>query len=91
MPDEQQLASASLAFETAGEHVLTRVRRASSKSLVEEIRRSLLEGWYDSMTHVAILDGAKLMGVLTIETYGHFCSGEWSILLRDTDSPSTRV
>jgi magnesium transporter len=78
MPDEQQLASASLAFETAGEHVLTRVPRASSKSLVEEIRRSLLEDRYDSMTHVAILDGAKLMGVLTIETL--FSAPEGSVV-----------
>jgi magnesium transporter len=68
MPDEQQLGSAGLAFETAGEHVLTRVPRASPKSLVEEIRRSLLGDRYDSLTHVAILDGARLAGVLTIET-----------------------
>jgi magnesium transporter len=68
MPDEQQLASASLSFETAGEHVLTRVPRASPKSLVEEIRRSLLGDRYDGLTHVAILDGAKLAGILTIET-----------------------
>jgi CBS domain-containing protein len=68
MPDEQQLASASLSFETAAEHVLTRVPRASPKSLVEEIRRSLLGDRYDGLTHVAILDGAKLAGILTIET-----------------------
>ena len=68
MPDEQQLASAGVAFETAGERVLTRVPRASPKSLVDEIRRSLLGDRYDSLTHVAILDGAKLAGVLTIET-----------------------
>lgn len=67
MPEDQQPASAHLAFETAGEHVLTRVPRASPTSLVEEIRVSLLEERYDSMTHVAILDGARLAGVLTIE------------------------
>jgi len=67
MPEDQQPASAHLAFETAGEHVLTRVPRASPTSLVEEIRVSLLEERYDSMTHVAILDGARLAGVITIE------------------------
>ena len=67
MPEKQRFASASLAFETTEEHALTRVPRASPTSPVEEIRRSLLEDRYDSMTHVAILDGAKLAGVLTIE------------------------
>jgi magnesium transporter len=67
MPRNQQLASGSLYFETAGEHVLNRVPSATPESGVEEIRRSLLGDRYDSVTHVAILDGAKLAGVLTIE------------------------
>jgi CBS domain-containing protein len=67
MPRNQQLASGSLYFETAGEHVLSWVPSATPESGVEEIRRSLIEDQYDSLTHVAILDGAKLAGVLTIE------------------------
>lgn len=88
MPDEQQLASGSLIFETAEEHVLARVPTASPTSGVEEIRRSLLEDRYESMTHVAILDGAKLVGVLTIENL--FSAPEGSVAgdVMDPDPPA---
>jgi magnesium transporter len=87
MPDKQLLTSESLAFETAEEHALTRVPRASPTSLVEEIRRSLLEGRYDIMTHVAILDGAKLVGVLTIENLFSAPKGSAAHEVMDPDSP----
>jgi magnesium transporter len=87
MPDNQHLDSASLAFETAGEHVLTRVPNASPTSGIEEIRRSLLEDRYDSLTHVAILDGAKLVGVLTIENLFSAPKGSVAAEVMDPDPP----
>lgn len=53
--------------ETAAEHLCTRVPTASPSSPVEEIRASLREGAYESLTHIAILQEGKLVGVLTIE------------------------
>lgn len=52
-------------FETAAEHLHTRAPVASRSSPVDEIRRSLGEKGYDSLTHIAILEGTKLVGVLT--------------------------
>jgi magnesium transporter len=51
----------------AAEHAFTRVPVASPSVSVEQMRWSLNEGTYDSLTHVAILEGTKLVGVLTIE------------------------
>jgi magnesium transporter len=87
MLDNQQPTSASVAFETAGEHALTRVPRASPASLVEEIRRSLFEGRYESITHVAILDGAKLAGVLTIENLFSAPKGSVAQEVMDPEPP----
>ena len=87
MPEKQQLASTSLAFETTEEHALTRVPSASPTSPVEEIRRSLLEDRYDSMTHVAILDGAKLAGVLSIENLFAAPKGSVAREVMDPDPP----
>src|SRR3712207_6652221 len=88
MPDEQQLASGSLVFGTAEEHVLARVPTASPTSEVEEIRRSLLEDRYESMTHVAILDDAKLVGVLTIENLFSAPKGSVAGEVMDPDPPA---
>jgi len=52
----------------AAEHAFTRVPVASPSASIEQVRRSLGEGAYDSLTHVAILVGTKLVGVLTIES-----------------------
>jgi magnesium transporter len=53
--------------EVAAEHAFTRVPVASPSVPVEQVRGSLSEGTYDSLSHVAILEGTKLVGVLTIE------------------------
>lgn len=53
--------------ESAAEHLCTRVPVASVSSPVKEIRDSLHEGAYESLTHVAILDEARLVGVIIIE------------------------
>lgn len=87
MPEKQQFAPASLALETTEEHALTGVPSASPASLVEEIRRSLLEDRYDSMTHVAILDGARLAGVLTIEDLFAAPKGTVAREVMDPDPP----
>ena len=67
MSDNQPLASENLTFETAEEHALTRVPTASPSSSVGKIRKQLAQNAYDSLTHVAILQDAELVGVLTIE------------------------
>src|SRR5829696_3804023 len=51
----------------AAEHACTRVPVAYPSVSVEQMRWSLNEGPYDSLTRVAILEGTKLVGVLTIE------------------------
>src|SRR3712207_3816013 len=53
--------------EVAAEHAFTRVPVASPSASADQVRGSLSEGTYDSLSHVAILEGAKLVGVLTIE------------------------
>src|SRR3712207_4269449 len=53
--------------EVAAEHAFTRVPVSSPSASAEQVRGSLSEGTYDSLSYVAILDGAKLVGVLTIE------------------------
>jgi CBS domain-containing protein len=64
MTGVQQPGSGSCDFETAAEHALTRVPVVSPSSSVEEIRGSLAQGAYDSLTHVAVVEGARLVGVL---------------------------
>jgi len=57
-----------LAYETAAEHVCHRVPIASPEARAGEVRRALEGRTFDSATHVAVLDGERLVGVLTIET-----------------------
>lgn len=56
-----------LTFETAAEHVCTRVPVASPKSLAAELRQSLEGQQFDSATHIAVCEDSKLVGVLRIE------------------------
>lgn len=65
--DELQPLSA-LERKVAAEHAFTRVPVASPSASIEQVRRSLGEGSYDSLTHVPVLAGTKLVGVLTIES-----------------------
>ena len=65
--DELQPLS-TLERKVAAEHVFTRVPVASPSMSIEQVRRSLGEGTYDSLTHVAIVEGARLVGVLTVES-----------------------
>ena len=58
---------ALLEHRIAAEHAFTRVPLASPSVSAEQVRGSLNEGTYDSLTHVAILEGTKLVGVLSIE------------------------
>ena len=87
MSDNQPLTSEDLTFETAEEHALTRVPTASPLSLVGEVRKSLSENTYDSLTHVAILEDAALVGVLTIEDL--FSAPEGAVVseIMDRDPP----
>ena len=87
MSDNQPLASENLTFETAEEHALTRVPTASPSSSVGKIRNQLAQNAYDSLTHVAILEDAKLVGVLTIEEL--FSAPEETVVseIMDSDSP----
>lgn len=67
MIGDETTSEASRGFEVAADHVLTRVPVAAPSSSVWEIRRALDEGRYETMTHVAVLEGARLVGVLKME------------------------
>jgi magnesium transporter len=56
-----------LRFEVAADHVLARVPVAAPSSSAGEIRRALDGGRYETLTHVAVLEGERLVGVLKIE------------------------
>jgi magnesium transporter len=84
------------AFESrvAAEYAITRVPKASASESAEQMRASLSEGTYDSMTHLAILEGTKLLGVLTIEalfaapgevTVGRLMDPDPPVVAPDTD------
>jgi|SRR5829696_643805 magnesium transporter len=84
MSDNQPLTSENLTFETAEEHALTRVPTASPSSSAGEIRKQLAQNSYDSLTHVAILEDAELVGVLTIEEL--FSAPEEAVVSESMDS-----
>jgi magnesium transporter len=77
----------SFSYETAAEHLHTRVPVASRSSPVDEIRRSLGEKRYDSLTHIAILEGTKLVGVLTIENLFSTPEGSVAEQVMDAQPP----
>ena len=60
-------SSREVAFETAAEHLATRVPIASPSSSVAEIRRSLEGRRFDSAVSVAICDDGRLVGLLSVE------------------------
>jgi magnesium transporter len=84
MSDNQPLTSENLTFETAEEHAFTRVPTASPSSSAGEIRKQLAQNSYDSLTHVAILEDAELVGVLTIEEL--FSAPEEAVVSESMDS-----
>ena len=85
--DNQPPTSENRTFETAEEHALTRVPTASPSSSAGEIRKQLAQNSYDSLTHVAILEDAELVGVLTIEEL--FSAPEEAVVseIMDSDPP----
>jgi magnesium transporter len=56
-----------LMFETAAEHVCSRVPIAAPDSRAGDVRRSMAGQRYDSATHIAVCDGSRLVGLLRIE------------------------
>ena len=87
MLDNQPPTSENSTFETAEEHALTRVPTASPSSSAGEIRNQLAQNAYDNLTHVAILEDAGLVGVLTIEEL--FSAPEEAVVseIMDSDPP----
>lgn len=87
MANDELQPLGALERKVAAEHAFTRVPVASPSAPLEQVRRSLVEGTYDSLTHVAILAGTKLVGVLTIENLfsgpGETAVGE----VMDSDPP----
>lgn len=59
--------SSEVVFETAAEHLATRVPIASPSSSVAEIRRSLEGRQFDSAVSVAICDDGRLVGLFSVE------------------------
>jgi magnesium transporter len=79
--------SERLTFETAAEHVCTRVPVALPSSSVTEIR-SFLEGKrYDCATHIAICDDGKLAGILRIEDLLSAAGETTAAVLMDANPP----
>jgi len=76
-----------LTFGTAAEHVCTRVPVASPSSPVEEIRHTLEENRYESLTHVAVLEGTILISVLRIEDLFSAPAGSVAGELMDPEPP----
>ena len=87
MLDNQSPTSENRTFKTAEEHSLTRVPTASPSSSAGEIRNQLAQNAYDNLTHVAILEDAGLVGVLTIEEL--FSAPEEAVIseIMDSDPP----
>ena len=85
--DDEATLFENVPRESAAEHLCTRVPVASPSSPVKEIRDSLREGTYESLTHVAILDEARLVGVLTIESLFSAPEGAVAIEVMDQDPP----
>lgn len=67
MQDNELRHVGALERKIAAEHVLLRVPVASPSEPVDEVQRMLGKEKYDSLTHIAILEGTKLVGVLKIE------------------------
>lgn len=59
--------STELAFETAAEHVTRQVPVARPDATIAEIRRALENERFESANDVAICDGDRLVGVLSVE------------------------
>ena len=76
-----------LMFGVAAQHVCTRVPVASPSSSIGEIRQALDENRYESLTHVAILEDAKLVGVIKIEDLFSAPDGSVAGELMDPEPP----
>lgn len=87
MADNELPPLRELTFGIAAEHVSARVPVASPSSSVEEVRRALEENRYDSLTHVAVLEDARLVGVLKIEDLFSAPAGSLASELMDPEPP----
>jgi len=56
-----------LLFETAGEHVATRVPSATPEQAVDEVRRGLVGQRFETLVAVAVVDGERLVGLIRLE------------------------
>jgi magnesium transporter len=77
-----------LRFEVAADHVLTRVPVAAPSSSAGEIRRALVGGGYETLTHVAVLEDERLVGVLKMEDLFSAPAGTPVAELMDPRPPS---
>jgi magnesium transporter len=84
---ESPLTHPNLVFETAAEHVTTRVPIASPIQKMSEVRRTLMENEYEYAACVAVCEGEVLRGILKIENAlsapGEVTAGE----IMDVDPP----
>jgi len=56
-----------LVFETAAEHVSTRIAVVSPVATVEEVRRSLAGQRFDTVAEIAVCEDGRLKGLVSIE------------------------
>lgn len=87
MTENVLLSLGDLENEIASEHVCARVPTASPLSTAREVRRSLEGARFDSLTHVAVLEGERLAGVLTVEKLFSAPAGAIVGGLMDPDPP----
>ncbi len=79
---------AELVFETAAEHASHRVPIAAPGARIAEIRRAIEDQPFDTATDIAVCDGPRLVGVISIE---RLLAGPPDALARDVMDPDPAV
>src|SRR5688572_22997081 len=74
-------------FETAAEHLTSRVPIATPTARAGDIRRALVGNTFDTVAEIAVCDDGKLVGLLNIEDVlaAHEVTQVWQIM--DSDPP----
>jgi magnesium transporter len=76
-----------LSLETAAEHVCRQVPITRPDALAGDVRRSLAGWQFEVATHIAVCEGERLAGILTIEALLRAPEGAAMRDLMDTDPP----
>lgn len=77
-----------LVFETAAEHLSTRVPTVAPTATAEEVRRSLAGQRFDTVAEIAVCEDGRLKGLLSIEDLLAAPAGAVVAQLMDSDPPT---